>query len=85
MRVGLGHDGSGLSYINYLQRIRTDIESLEIVCRKEGIALSEVPRVIGRDDSTLVQLIGEYYWMTKTRKLDPPASEFLRQWCKWAE
>lgn len=85
IRGGLGYDGRGASYINYLQRIRADVESLDIVCRKEGIALSEVPRVIGRDDSTLVQLIGEYYWMTETRKLYPPELPILSQWCKWAE
>jgi hypothetical protein len=85
MRVGLRYDGSGESYINYLQRIRADVEALDIVCRKEGIALSEIPGVIGRADSTLVQLIGEYYWITETRKLYPPKLEVLSQWHKWAE
>lgn len=84
IRGGLGYDGRGASYISYLLRIKADVESLDIACRKKGLALSEVPGIIGRADSTLVQLIGEYHWMTQTRKLYPPELPILSQWCKWA-
>ena len=85
IRIGLGHDGSGASYLKYLQRIIGDVNTLRISCEKNNVEFAEIPQTIGRSGSTIVQLIGEYYWMTETRKLPPPAMEVLQHWVKWAD
>ncbi len=85
VRIGLGYDGSGTSYLKYSQRITDDVNDLRVSCEKHNIKLLEIPQTIGRSGSTLVQLIGEYYWITETRKLHPPEPAVLSQWRRWAE
>jgi hypothetical protein len=36
-------------------------------------------------DATTAQLIGEFYWMTITRKFDPPGARTLTEWLTWSQ
>ncbi len=85
IRIGLGYDGSGVSYLEYLRRIIIETEDLTVSCSKNNIELLQVPPVIGRSDSTITQLIGEYFWVTETRKCYPPSSETIQCWAKWGQ
>lgn len=84
IRIGLGHDGSGASYVDFLRRVINEIEDLTVSCKKNNIELLQVPQLIGRTDSTIAQLIGEYFWVTETRKCYPPASETIQVWARWS-
>ena len=82
MRVELGYDGSGVSYIEYLKRVKAEIESLMVSCHNNDIELQDVPKTFRRD-ATIPQLVGEYYWVTLTRNCYPPPAATIRCWAKW--
>lgn len=84
IRNGLGYNGDGESYVNYLKQSKSLIESLSTSCKKKGIELLEVPQELGREESTVAQLIGEYYWVTETKDCYPPSSKTVQQWAKWS-
>jgi hypothetical protein len=84
IRTGLKHSGDGASYVKYLVQIGSEIESLSVSCNKNGFELLNVPQELGRDEATIAQLIGEYFWITKTRKCYPPSLETIQRWAKWS-
>lgn len=84
IRNGLKHVGDGDSYVKYLEQVGSEIESLSISCNKNGIEMLEVPQKLGRDEATIAQLIGEYFWVTETRKCYPPSLETIQRWTKWS-
>jgi len=57
----------------------------EVFCSINNIDFLEVPQKIGRPGSTLPQLIGEYYWVTFTRKCKLPSHETVQKWAKWSQ
>ena len=84
IRKGLNYSGCGSSYVDYLKRVVFEIEKLDKSCSKNEIKLSDVPEILGRSDSTIPQLIGEYFWVTETRKCYPPDQETLQRWSDWS-
>lgn len=48
------------SYARLLGQTREDLRSLERSCRDRGLALSDVPRELGREPFTVPKLIDEY-------------------------
>ena len=84
IRSGLKYSGDGLSYANYLKRVKKEIETLAVSCNENGVRLFRVPEIIERSDSTIPQLIGEYFWVTETRKCYPPDHETLQRWSDWS-
>jgi hypothetical protein len=46
--------------------------------------VEDLPKGLGRDDSTTAQLIGEYYWITMARNVKPPDAAILREWLAWS-
>ena len=84
IRRHLGYDGSRASYLAFLGHVRSLLEHLAGLCKREGFALAELPRRLGRPQSTLPKLIDEYYWVTITRGCKPPDRHTLQRWAKWA-
>lgn len=84
MRGRLVGGESGGFYVEFLKRMRNDLLLLEQQCSKIGFMLEAVPDKIGRPDATPAQLIGEYYWVTVTRKAQAPDAETLRRWAAWS-
>ncbi len=83
IRQGLKHTGSGESYVDYLKQAKTKIESLYSSCVINSIELSEIPKVLNREEATVAQLVGEYFWITETKKCYPPSPETLQLWAMW--
>ena len=84
IRNGLKHMGDGDSYVKYLEQVRSEIESLSISCNKNGIEMFQVPQKLGRDEATIAQLIGEYLWVTETKKCYPPSLKTIQRLAKWS-
>lgn len=84
IRQTLGCDGSGASYVEFLRRIRGDLELLAERCTRAGFALEMLPDKLGRENSTAPQLVGEYYWVTITRGVRPPDKATLSKWGAWS-
>jgi len=80
MRKNSGCDGSPLSYAGYLSMIRDLTFHIDTLCRRGGFQIKDLPEKIGRPNLTVVALINEYAWVTKTRKVTLPSSETLAQW-----
>ncbi len=57
MKYKMGCDNKNSAFYYLLQ-------DFTIIWRKNNIEILEVPQKIGRDESTVPQLIGEYFWVT---------------------
>jgi hypothetical protein len=51
---------------------------------QHGMKLEDLPEIFKRLRATTAQLIGEYYWVIYTRKIEIPGPEVLRQWTGWS-
>jgi len=80
MRKRFACDGSPQSYAGYLNKIRHMTLHIETLCRSKGFQIDDLPAKIGRPNSTVIELINEYVWVTKTRIIKLPSSETLKQW-----
>jgi hypothetical protein len=83
IRNALDQDSSGNSYVAYLQRIKAEIEELAVSCGKSNLQLYQVPHTVGRSNATITQLVGDYFWVTETRKFYPPSSDLIQCWARW--
>jgi len=57
IRKGLKHGSDGSSYVDYLKRVCTEIQSLAKSCRNNSIELLGVPELLNREGSTVAQLL----------------------------
>ena len=80
MRVGFECDGSPESYFKYLITIRNLTLHIGDLCRNKGFQIDDLPKKLGRPNSTVLALVNEYIWVTETRKVELPSSETLTQW-----
>jgi hypothetical protein len=80
MRKSFGYDGSPSSYAKYLNAIRDLTFHIIALCRNKGLQIEDLPKRIGRINSTVLELVNEYIWVTETRKVILPSSETLMQW-----
>jgi len=85
IRESLGFDDSPDSYISYLKSIKSILENLAISCQKNGFQLGELPKQIGRPNSTIPKLIDEYFWVTITKNLSLPEPDTFQRWSKWSQ
>ncbi len=83
IRRELKYDGSGRSYADFMLILREQLLDLQSQCRRFDLELEELPRAIGRPRSTPAQLLDEYYWATKTRKVVLPGREAVARWLDW--
>jgi hypothetical protein len=80
MRVAFKCSGSPGSYVRYLKRIRKLTLDIADLCQSKGFQIDDVPRKLGRPDSTVVAIVNEYIWITETRKIQLPSLETLNRW-----
>ncbi len=80
MRISFKCDGTPKSYSRYLKTIRNLISHIGVLCRNKGFQIDDLPKELGRPDSTVLALVNEYIWVTETRKVELPSSETLTQW-----
>lgn len=85
IRKGLDYSGSGSSYVKYLKRLIREIEDLNKSCLENEYHLNEVPQIIKREGATIPQMVGEYFWVTETKKCYPPDNEVIQDWAKWSK
>lgn len=83
MRKNFGCDGSPESYTNYLSTIRQIALHLEILCKRNGFYINQLPVKLERPQSTVLELINEYLYIRVTRNIEPPSSEKLFEWASW--
>ena len=80
MRVAFKCDGSPESYSRYLKIIRNLTSHIGVLCRNKGFQIDDLPRELGRPDSTVIALVNEYIWITETRQVELPSSRTLARW-----
>ena len=85
IRKGLNHGCDGSAYVDYLKRSLAEIYRLAESCSNNGIELISLPGFIKRESATVAQLVGEYFWITETRKCFPPPPETIESWVGWLQ
>ena len=83
MRISFECDGSPKSYLGYLKTIRNLTSHIGVLCRNKGFEIDDLPKELGRPNSTVLALVNEYIWVTETRKIELPSSRTLARWAKW--
>lgn len=79
---GYGRDGE--SYARYVEHVHDKIDESKQHFRQCGFALETLPQVLGREGyTTLVQLFGDYYWVTLTREVRLRGRDEVSQWLSW--
>jgi len=80
MRKHFDCDGSPESYVRYQKIIRKLALHIRVRCEERGFQIDDLPQRLGRPNSTVLELINEFIWITVTRKIELPSSETLIQW-----
>ncbi|MGB5924679.1 MAG: hypothetical protein WBH01_01100 [Dehalococcoidia bacterium] len=80
MRVAFNLNESAESYFEYLVTVKDLTLHIADLCSSEDFQIDDLPEKIGRADSTVLELLNEYIWVTETRKIELPSSETLAQW-----
>ncbi len=82
MRISFKCDASPKSYSRYLKIIRGLTSHIGILCRNKGFQIDDLPKELGRPNSTVLALVNEYIWVTETRKCELPPSYTLARWAE---
>ena len=86
MRTKFKCDGSSKSYSRYLKTIRNLTAHIGVLCRNKGFQIDDLPKELGRPNSTVLALVNEYIWVMvprKTRKkVELPSSRTLARWAE---
>jgi len=86
MRTALKQERSLRTYLDYLLSMRDLTLHVDGLCRNHGFGIEDLPQRLERPESTVIELINEYIWVTVPRKdrrrIALPSSETL---AKWAE
>lgn len=80
MRKHFGYSGSPRSYLEYLIKIKNITLHIGRLCENKALQIDDLPQRLGRPDSTVLELINEYIWVTVTRRVELPSSETLTRW-----
>jgi hypothetical protein len=80
MRKSFACDGSPQSYARYLDMTRDLALHIETLCRSKGFQIDNLPENIGGPNSTVLELINAFIWVTETREIKLPSSEILLRW-----
>ena len=83
IRNELQYNETSQSYINFLRYAQAKIQEVGELCRKYGFELIDLPKKLGRANSTIPKLIDEYLWVTITNKWKPSKDDFER-WVVWS-
>lgn len=82
MRISFECDGSPESYFKYLITIRNLTLHIGDLCRNKDFQIDDLPKELGRPNSTVLALVNEYIWVTETRKCKLPSPHTLARWVK---
>ena len=82
MRISFKCNGSPKSYSIYLKTIRNLASHIGVLCRNKGFQIDDLPKELGRPNSTLLALVNEYIWVTETRKVELLSSSTLARWAE---
>jgi hypothetical protein len=77
IRAHHGWDGSAPSYRAALERARAELAE---AAESAGVAVAELPALIGRPGSSPPRLVDEHDWLRVTRGHEPPRREELERW-----
>lgn len=80
MRTALKQERSLRTYLDYLLVVRDLTLHVDSLCRNQGFRLEDLPLRLGRPESTVIELMNEYIWVTATRQVELPSSEGLERW-----
>jgi len=77
-------DGNPKSYRSYLRNIKELTLHIGSLCRNKGFQIDDLPAELGRPESTVLELINEYVWITVPRKngkkIELPSSRTVARW-----
>jgi hypothetical protein len=82
IRKNLSCDVSAAGYKRYLGTIGRVVKAL---AAEAGTPVSELPRLVGREQSSAAELVDECLWVRYARKGSvPPSPQELERWAAWA-
>jgi hypothetical protein len=81
IRKQLGYKTDAASYKQALTRARDELRE---AVQDAHVEPSDLPRLIGRPDSTPPKLVDEHDWVRYTLGTNPPTRDELEQWLSWA-
>jgi hypothetical protein len=74
---------SGDGYRRHLVRVRAELG--EALADLDGdVTAADLPRLLGRPESSAAKLIDEHDWVRYARGIEPPDRELLARWVAWA-
>ena len=82
MRLHFKCDGGADSYLKYLTQIKNLALHIGGLCQNKGFQVEDLPSKLGRPESTVIELINEYIWVTATRQVELPSSATLARWAE---
>jgi len=82
IRTRFKYDGSATSCFEYLKTMRNLISHIGMLCRNRGFQIDDLPKELGRANSTVLALVNEYVWITVTKECELPSSRTLARWAK---
>lgn len=83
MRKEFGCNGSKESYSKFLMVMKKLACRIGELCKANEFDISELPHKMGRDSSTVLELINEYVWVTVNSKRKLPSAQDLALWARW--
>lgn len=83
MRKELDCNGSKESYSKFLMFIKKLACRIGELCKANDFDISDLPHKMGRDSSTVLELINEYVWVTVNSKRKLPSAQDLALWAQW--
>lgn len=69
------------AFIRYVAE--EELSTLENDANRLGYSLTDIPQLVEKPNYSLVKLVDEYYWITKTREYTFPTRTELQQWLRW--
>lgn len=81
IRQELGYKTDAASYRQALTRARDELRE---AVRDANIEPTDLPRLIGRPESTPPKLVDEHDWVRYTLGHEPPTRDELEQWLSWS-
>ena len=71
------------TYSEFLLRVIDEICELKESCQKENFELSDIPRLLNKQNMTIPKFIDEYHWIRITNGFILPDNNMLKNWLKW--
>jgi len=73
------------TYNDYMKQSRSELLELRDECQNKGTEISKLPRLLGREQESLLKLLDEYHFVFITKKLSLPSVRNFEDWYKRAK